>query len=42
MAIGAAIGAIFPDVKASFDRMSAEQAIQIPIAIGLILMMRRR
>ena len=38
MAIGVAIGAIFPDVKASFDRMSAGTT-SIPIAIGLILMM---
>lgn len=38
MALGITIGAIFPDVKASFDRMSVGTT-SIPIAIGLILMM---
>ncbi len=38
MAVGVAIGAIFPGVKASFDRMSVGTT-SIPIAIGLILMM---
>ena len=38
MAIGVAIGAVFPDVKAAFDRMSIGTT-SIPIAIGLILMM---
>src|SRR3984957_6223934 len=38
MATGVAIGAIFPDVKATFDRLSFGTT-SIPIAIGLILMM---
>jgi len=38
MAIGVAIGAIFPDVKSAFDRMSIG-ATSVPIAVGLILMM---
>src|SRR5271167_2099673 len=38
MAVGVAIGAIFPGVKAAFDRMSVGTT-SIPIAIGLILMM---
>jgi ACR3 family arsenite transporter len=38
MASGVAIGAIFPDVKATFDRLSFGTT-SIPIAIGLILMM---
>jgi len=38
MALGVGIGAIFPDVKAAFDRMSVGTT-SIPIAIGLILMM---
>ena len=38
MALGITIGAIFPDMKASFDRMSVGTT-SIPIAIGLILMM---
>jgi ACR3 family arsenite transporter len=38
MATGVAIGAIFPGVKASFDRMSFGTT-SIPIAVGLILMM---
>ena len=38
MGAGIAIGAIFRDVKATFDRMSVGTT-SIPIAIGLILMM---
>ncbi|HYA35598.1 MAG TPA: ACR3 family arsenite efflux transporter [Candidatus Binataceae bacterium] len=38
MATGVAIGAIFPDVKSEFDRLSVG-ATSVPIAIGLILMM---
>ena len=38
MAAGVALGAIFPGVKAAFDRMSVGTT-SIPIAIGLILMM---
>jgi ACR3 family arsenite transporter len=38
MAIGIAIGAIFPGVKATFDRMGVGTT-SIPIAIALILMM---
>src|SRR5216683_6881256 len=38
MATGIAIGAIFPGVKAAFDRMSVGTT-SVPIAIGLILMM---
>ena len=38
MAVGVAIGAVFPGVKATFDRMSVGTT-SIPIAIGLILMM---
>lgn len=38
MAAGIAIGAIFPGVKVTFDRMSVGTT-SIPIAIGLILMM---
>jgi arsenite transporter len=38
MAAGVATGAIFPGVKAAFDRMSVGTT-SIPIAIGLILMM---
>jgi ACR3 family arsenite transporter len=38
MATGIAIGAVFPGVKATFDRMSVGTT-SIPIAIGLILMM---
>jgi arsenite transporter len=38
MAAGVALGAIFPGVKATFDRMSIGTT-SIPIAIGLILMM---
>ena len=38
MAAGVALGAVFPGVKATFDRMSVGTT-SIPIAIGLILMM---
>ena len=38
MAAGVAIGAVFPGVKASFDRMSVGTT-SVPIAVGLILMM---
>jgi arsenite transporter len=38
MAAGVALGAVFPGVKAVFDRMSVGTT-SIPIAIGLILMM---
>jgi len=38
MAIGVGIGAVFPGVKAAFDRLSIGTT-SIPIAIGLILMM---
>ncbi len=38
MALGVALGAIFPGMKAAFDRMSVGTT-SIPIAIGLILMM---
>src|SRR5271155_2643630 len=38
MAAGVALGAIFPGVKAVFDRMSVGTT-SIPIAVGLILMM---
>src|SRR5690349_17064246 len=38
MATGVAIGAIFPEIKAAFDRMSVGTT-SMPIAIGLILMM---
>jgi ACR3 family arsenite transporter len=38
MAVGVAVGAVFPGVKATFDRMSVGTT-SIPIAIGLILMM---
>jgi arsenite transporter len=38
MAMGIALGAIFPGVKSAFDRMSIGTT-SIPIAIGLILMM---
>jgi len=38
MAVGVALGAVFPGVKAVFDRMSVGTT-SIPIAIGLILMM---
>jgi len=38
MATGVAFGAIFPGMKAAFDRMSVGTT-SIPIAIGLILMM---
>jgi len=38
MAVGVAIGAIFPGVKAAFDRMSVGTT-SVPIALGLILMM---
>src|SRR5271156_5548386 len=38
MAAGVALGAIFPGVKAAFDRMSVGTT-SVPIAIGLILMM---
>jgi arsenite transporter len=38
MAVGVAVGAIFPSVKATFDRMSVGTT-SVPIAVGLILMM---
>ena len=38
MALGVAVGAIFPGMKAAFDRMSVGTT-SLPIAIGLILMM---
>jgi arsenite transporter len=38
MAAGVVLGAIFPGMKATFDRMSVGTT-SIPIAIGLILMM---
>src|SRR5260370_37381049 len=38
MATGIALGAIFPGVKAAFDRMSVGTT-SVPIALGLILMM---
>jgi ACR3 family arsenite transporter len=38
MATGVAMGAIFPGIKAAFDRMSVGTT-SIPIAVGLILMM---
>src|SRR5271170_5032303 len=38
MVAGVALGAIFPGVKAAFDRMSVGTT-SVPIAIGLILMM---
>lgn len=38
MAVGVALGALFPEVKPAFDRMSVGTT-SIPIAIGLILMM---
>jgi arsenite transporter len=38
MAAGVALGAVFPGMKAAFDRMSVGTT-SIPIAIGLILMM---
>jgi ACR3 family arsenite transporter len=38
MAAGVALGAVFPGVKAAFDRMSVGTT-SIPIAVGLILMM---
>ena len=38
MAIGVGIGAVFPGVKAAFDRLSIGTT-SIPIAVGLILMM---
>src|SRR5579863_2450782 len=38
MAIGVALGAVFPGMKAAFDRMSVGTT-SLPIAIGLILMM---
>ena len=38
MALGVAVGAIFPGMKAAFDRMSIGTT-SLPIAIGLILMM---
>src|SRR5256885_9455148 len=38
MAAGVALGAVFPNVKAVFDRMSVGTT-SLPIALGLILMM---
>ncbi len=38
MATGVALGAVFPGMKAAFDRMSVGTT-SVPIAIGLILMM---
>jgi ACR3 family arsenite transporter len=38
MAVGVAIGDVFPGVKTAFDRMSVGTT-SVPIAIGLILMM---
>ncbi|HEY1850379.1 MAG TPA: hypothetical protein VGG60_05070, partial [Candidatus Binataceae bacterium] len=38
MALGVAVGAIYPGIKAAFDRMSVGTT-SLPIAIGLILMM---